>query len=355
MKSASSSPGTPQIRNGYAEGLYAKWQLTDSAKLRTPLSATALGAINREDSVDDGDDDIFGSGAWRRQRKKRAKAKEEGSAVEEAKTRRKKGAVTWEWVNHAHSSLQLLRDQVYSSLPVWLQRRLTLPLPAEDIQQRLGTPTANGTAVKTSPQRKGYELTTECLVHQARVLCGNYIYQRLSAKGLLNKRVNVSPYDDPLADELYSAGQELERLYPRTYTDISRRISMTMTSAQIVRRALTSVLNGIFNTGINWAKVVSMMAIAAAFAEECVVQGHPNFVEDVVMCVGHFVTMHLAIWLAQHGGWSAFPRPKKPDEEKKAEGSLVLAVLVILLLTAVVILMILKVFWDRCDVTDVIK
>ena len=86
----------------------------------------------------------------------------------------------------------------------------------------------------------------------------------------MNKRVPVALSPSPLAEELWWAGRELERLYPRTYSDLSRRICMTMTSAQLVRRALTVVLEGIFRTGVTWARVVSMLAIAAAFAEECV-------------------------------------------------------------------------------------
>lgn len=119
----------------------------------------------------------------------------------------------------------------------------------------------------------------------------------------MNKRVVVSPYHSSLAEEIFSAGQELERLYPRVYSDVSRRISMTMTSAQLVRRALTNILETLFRADVTWAKIVSMIAIAGAFAEECVVQGHPNFVEDVVVCVGHFVSLHLTSWLAQKGGW----------------------------------------------------
>ena len=124
----------------------------------------------------------------------------------------------------------------------------------------------------------------------------------------MSKRVPVAPSQSPLAEELWAAGRELERLYPRIYSDVSRRICMTMSSAQIVRRALTVVLEGIFKTGVTWARVVAMVAIAAAFAEECVAQGHAGFVEDVVMCVGHFVSLHLTDWLVRQGGWVSWGR-----------------------------------------------
>ena len=125
---------------------------------------------------------------------------------------------------------------------------------------------------------------------QARLLCASYIHQRLSSKGLMSKRVpvampavtvaaaavTVAPPSSPtltlLARDLWWAGRELERLHPQTYSDVSRRIRLTMTSSQLMRRALTVVLEGTFGTGVTWARVLSMMAIAGAFAEECVVQ-----------------------------------------------------------------------------------
>ena len=124
---------------------------------------------------------------------------------------------------------------------------------------------------------------------QARLLCASYIHQRLSSKGLMSKRVpvampatmpaaavTVAPPSCPpltlLARDLWWAGRELERLHPQTYSDVSRRIRLTMTSSQLMRRALTVVLEGTFGTGVTWARVLSMMAIAGAFAEECVVQ-----------------------------------------------------------------------------------
>ena len=88
--------------------------------------------------------------------------------------------------------------------------------------------------------------------------------------------VTVAPPSCPtltlLARDLWWAGRELERLHPQTYSDVSRRIRLTMTSSQLMRRALTVVLEGTFGTGVTWARVLSMMAIAGAFAEECVVQ-----------------------------------------------------------------------------------
>ncbi|XP_025079469.1 bcl-2-related ovarian killer protein homolog A-like [Pomacea canaliculata] len=162
----------------------------------------------------------------------------------------------------------------------------------------------------------------------------------------MSKRVKATPYQCPVADDLFAAGQELERLYPRIYCDVSRRISMTMTSPQLVRRALTTVLEATFRTGVTWAKVVSMVAIAAAFAEECVVQGHPNFVEDIVMCVGHFVAMNLTDWLAAQGGWDAFPTAKEPDIVKIPDGSLMLFTVVMVITGSLVVLLGLRVLSD---------
>ena len=78
---------------------------------------------------------------------------------------------------------------------------------------------------------------------------------------------------------------------------------MTMTSTKLVRDTLTSVLDGTFRSGVTWAKVISMVTISAAFAEECVVQGHAEFVEEIVSCVGQYTSARLKEWIAVKGGW----------------------------------------------------
>lgn len=316
----------------------------DASAVTTIGSGSSNGLSSASGKEDDYvDDDLFGSAAWR-QHKRRGSTKKghghspgqgrpegEGPKVKDRLTKR------WSLAQTVEQRARAVQCQVLAAR-LKLDTALISVLAFFTARGERNSKNAGGAVPTASsslanyPEAGSYELTSEALVQQTRLLCGNYIYQRLSSKGLMNKRVHVAPHHSILADELCSACQELERLHPRIYNDVSRRISMTMTSAQLVRRALTTVLDGIFGSGVTWAKVVSMVAIAAAFAEECVVQGHPNFVEDVVMSVGHFATLNLSGWLAKQGGWGAFPmsRPAVMTAPVTSSPSVTLAVVVLI-------------------------
>jgi hypothetical protein len=55
--------------------------------------------------------------------------------------------------------------------------------------------------------------------------------------------------------------------------------------------------------GITWGKVVSLYAVAAGLAVDCVRQAQPAMVHALVDCLGEFVRKTLATWLRRRGGW----------------------------------------------------
>lgn len=55
--------------------------------------------------------------------------------------------------------------------------------------------------------------------------------------------------------------------------------------------------------GITWGKVVSLYAVAAGLAVDCVRQAQPATVHALVDCLGEFVRKTLAPWLRRRGGW----------------------------------------------------
>lgn len=55
--------------------------------------------------------------------------------------------------------------------------------------------------------------------------------------------------------------------------------------------------------GITWGKVVSMFAVAAGLAVDCVRQGRPATVHVLVDSLGQLVRRYLVPWLKRRGGW----------------------------------------------------
>ena len=137
----------------------------------------------------------------------------------------------------------------------------------------------------------------------AKIICADYIHERFILCGHTKWKRRRYYGECEYSQHFTRAGHTLERMYPHVYSSVSRKISATMTSSTFVRNALRSVLEILFRDGITWGKVVSMFAVSSSFAEECVLQGHSDFVDDVIDCVGTFVGGHLEDWLAKEGGW----------------------------------------------------
>lgn len=65
------------------------------------------------------------------------------------------------------------------------------------------------------------------------------------------------------------------------------------------------------SAGITWGKVVSLYAVAAGLAVDCVRQAQPAMVHVLVDCLGEFVRKTLATWLRRRGGWVSPPAGDK--------------------------------------------
>ncbi|RUS73166.1 hypothetical protein EGW08_019075 [Elysia chlorotica] len=131
------------------------------------------------------------------------------------------------------------------------------------------------------------------VMEQVGWVCKDYIVARLVARDLMSRKTGITPSNWPPSRHVVAAGSVLEALYPRTYSNVSRKLCLTMSSPKLVRNTLLAVLEVLFERSITWAKIVSMMAIAGLYAEECASQGHPDFVHEVVDAVLDFTGGHL--------------------------------------------------------------
>lgn len=147
--------------------------------------------------------------------------------------------------------------------------------------------------------------TPEEIVEQSKVICRDFIHDKLKAAGILSSKVNLnSTGKSHVSLTVIAVGQELVKLHPKVYRDLSRKLNMTMNSATLVDKTLSQVLEQMLGEGeITWAKVISMFALAGQFAVECVQQGHPEFVRVIVDSIGHFVSAYLTDWVISQRGW----------------------------------------------------
>nr|ACO51885.1 Bcl-2-related ovarian killer protein [Aquarana catesbeiana] len=152
--------------------------------------------------------------------------------------------------------------------------------------------------------------TDEELVAQGKALCRDFIQARLQRAGLgWNKpehgiSSSVGGRMAEVSATFLRLGDELEYMRPAVYRNIARQLNISLSSETVLSDALLAVASEIFTAGITWGKVVSLYAVAAGLAMDCVKHSQPALVLTIVDCVGEFIRTTLVTWLKRRGGWT---------------------------------------------------
>ena len=106
---------------------------------------------------------------------------------------------------------------------------------------------------------------------------------------------------------LICAGTELERMYPKLYTNVARQASLSpggiLGSDKAAATLLTAIGHDLFKSDITWGKVVSIFSVAGGLAVDCVCQGHPEYLHGLVEGIVEIMEDCLVDWIANNGGW----------------------------------------------------
>ncbi|XP_040204818.1 bcl-2-related ovarian killer protein [Rana temporaria] len=152
--------------------------------------------------------------------------------------------------------------------------------------------------------------TDKELVAQGKALCRDFIQARLQRAGLgWNKpehgiSSSVGGRMVEVSATFLRLGDELEYMRPAVYRNIARQLNISLSSETVLSDALLAVASEIFTAGITWGKVVSLYAVAAGLAMDCVKHSQPALVLTIVDCVGEFIRTTLVTWLKRRGGWT---------------------------------------------------
>ncbi|CAL8366765.1 unnamed protein product [Boreogadus saida] len=179
------------------------------------------------------------------------------------------------------------------------------------------------------------------LVFQAKALYRDYVLCRLNQHGFgwARGELHFPSTSAALAEVslvLLYLGDELECMHPNLYRNVARQLNISVAMENMVSDAFIAVATEIFSTGdldvscghlsalssptsplrvpglgpgplssgITWGKVVSMFAVAAGLAVDCVRQGRPATVHVLVDSLGQLVRRYLVPWLKRKGGWT---------------------------------------------------
>ncbi|KAE9525137.1 hypothetical protein AGLY_014551 [Aphis glycines] len=116
---------------------------------------------------------------------------------------------------------------------------------------------------------------------------------------------NPSAGAPPSADSAASAQQ---RLFQGT---AGRAVQEKRPAASVV---LVSVSRELFRAGaqVTWAKVVSLVCVAAGLAVDCARRGRADQLPDLIEAVGEVIEDDLAAWIHYNGGWMGLQSYCKP-------------------------------------------
>ncbi|XP_053543312.1 bcl-2-related ovarian killer protein homolog B isoform X1 [Ictalurus punctatus] len=146
------------------------------------------------------------------------------------------------------------------------------------------------------------------LVLQAKLLCREFMYSRITREGLSWCRVEAAPPAAPAALThaalvLLKLGDELENMRPNVYRNIAKQLNISVTMEAVVSDAFLYVATEILSLGITWGKVVAIFAVAGGLAVDCVRQERAAVVHTIEESLGEFVRKSLVPWLRRRGGW----------------------------------------------------
>lgn len=102
------------------------------------------------------------------------------------------------------------------------------------------------------------------------------------------------------ANKLRSLASHMEAEYPDLFETACAKLDFTPATA---KSTFNSVANEIFQTGINWGRIVAVFTFGGVVAHHFVENERPDMVSHVAIWVTNFIADNLLTWIMENGGW----------------------------------------------------
>lgn len=120
----------------------------------------------------------------------------------------------------------------------------------------------------------------------------------------LCRRLSLSEPHAAIHRVLREAGDELERLYQPDFTEMSRQLYLTSTTAQ---RRFAEVIDELFRDGVNWGRIIAFFEFGGTVCVECAAKDEMSSqVENIAEWMTEYLNGPLNSWIKDNGGWDAF-------------------------------------------------
>ncbi|XP_065837752.1 bcl-2-like protein 1 [Oscarella lobularis] len=104
---------------------------------------------------------------------------------------------------------------------------------------------------------------------------------------------------------LHEVASKLEDDNAQLFGEMCDKLQITKTT---VYATFVGVVRELFDTGINWGRIVALIAFAGALAIHCAKAGMETKVRKVIDWTARYVVWNLEDWIKNSGGWEGFQR-----------------------------------------------
>uniref|UniRef100_H2Z3W0 Bcl-2 Bcl-2 homology region 1-3 domain-containing protein n=1 Tax=Ciona savignyi TaxID=51511 RepID=H2Z3W0_CIOSA len=150
-------------------------------------------------------------------------------------------------------------------------------------------------------------------------ICRDYICYRVKRDGF-GSRVTVKLYapavDQTMSSNILNLGSSFERMFPKSFRQVSRQIGCLFNSEDAIRRLyfrLAVHILGVLEENYTWGRILALLALAGAMAVDCISQGHPGLVEPMIAISSDFIRKNSLDWIIKKGGWHALVDHFSPE------------------------------------------
>ncbi|CAH0557581.1 unnamed protein product [Brassicogethes aeneus] len=148
-----------------------------------------------------------------------------------------------------------------------------------------------------------------------RAMCTLYVRSRLKRAGVFNRKLGLTRVRSavgtltgcgPVVREVFPclscACNELERTFPRLYSNITRHTGPALGGG--ISGIVLAFGHHILRSQPTWGKIVAVYSVAGGLAVDCVRQGHQDDLHLLLEDMTELLEDKMAIWVHANGGWS---------------------------------------------------
>lgn len=134
-----------------------------------------------------------------------------------------------------------------------------------------------------------------------RYLVVDYVNYRLNNNGVQwDQCPALLPQPLEVHRTLREKGNELEERYKAVF---QRRIEDLHITENTAYPMFRTVVDEIFNGGINWGRIVALFSFGGSLATACMKKDLPQLIDSIIEWIALYIDQNLATWIESHGGW----------------------------------------------------